>query len=566
MTPHSDRTRAVRRERGRRLAIATACAIALLQPRLAVAQADRHAHDARSAGVPRLGTVVFPTSGIARAQTSFVRGISFLHSFHYEEAAKAFQAAERADSTFALPYWFEAFTHSHLLWSEDDPKAASAVLARLGLTPQARLARAATARERAYGAAIEAFFADTTTEVRTRVFADSMRSLTRRYPDDLEAAAFTALALMLAIDQHAFPPETANARAKQMVECAQHVFEASPNHPGAAHYLIHVSDLDPSFTRTALPAARAYARIAPDASHALHMPSHVFLRLGMWDEVAASNERSWAASRREMARDHLSSADLDSHSLLFLSYAYLESGRWRAARALVDSARRVIGIADLSAASHVDGRYAVAKLSFLTAAETGRWNDAVLQPRAPGSPQNEREQFFRLTSDYSRFVIQGMRGDTAALAAGAATFRARSDSVGGTLPILDFMASEMDGMLAEARGDQSRAIERFSHAGLFEDHLPLVGPPPFVSARQLLGALYLKAGQPDSAAAQFERVLTNAPNRSAALLGLARAHVATGDRDAAVKAYSRLLANWRRADADLPALAEVRAGASGRSR
>jgi len=284
----------------------------------------------------------------------------------------------------------------------------------------------------------------------------------------------------------------------------------------------------------------------------------------MWDDVAASNERSWAASRREMARDHLSGADLDSHSLLFLSYSYLESGRWRAARALVDSARRVIGTADVTAASHVDGRYAVSALSFLAAAETGRWNDAVLQPTAQAPPQNEREQSFRLTGDYSRVVIQGMRGDTAALAAGAGAFRARSDSARGTLPILDFMASGIEGMLAEARGDRSRAIERFAHAGAFEDGLPQVGPPRFVSPRQLLGALYLKAGQADSAAAQFERVLTNAPNRSDALLGLARARVATGDRDAAVKAYSRLLANWRRADADLPALAEVRAGASGR--
>jgi tetratricopeptide (TPR) repeat protein len=293
------------------------------------------------------------------------------------------------------------------------------------------------------------------------------------------------------------------------------------------------------------------------------MPSHVFIRLGMWDDVAASNERSWAASRREMVRDRLSGADLDSHSLLFLSYAYLESGRWRAARALVDSARRVIGNADLSAASHVDGRYAVSALSFLAAAETGRWNDAVLQPAAPGPPQNDRERFFRVTGDYSRVVIQGMRGDTAALAAGAATFRAGSDSAGGALPIFDYMASEIEGMLAEGRGDQSRAIERFAHAGEFEDHLPQVGPPPFVFARELLGALYLKSGQADSAAAQFERALTNAPNRSAALLGLARARVAIGDREAAAKAYSRLLANWRRADADLPALAEVRAGASG---
>jgi hypothetical protein len=257
-----------------------------------------------------------------------------------------------------------------------------------------------------------------------------MRGLTTRYPDDLEAAAFTSLALMLAIDEDAFPSDTMKVRAKQMVERAEHVFKANPNHPGAAHYLIHVSDLDPSFSTSALPAARAYARIAPDASHALHMPSHVFLRLGLWDEVASSNEQSWAASRREMARDKLSGAELDSHSLRFLAYAYLEGGRWSAARALADSARRVIGNADVYGASHVDTRYTISDLTFLDAAETGRWNDAVLPPVAQGPPQNPRERFFATSAEYARVVIQAMRGDTAALAAGAAAFRSRANAAG----------------------------------------------------------------------------------------------------------------------------------------
>jgi len=187
MARHIDPPCSIRRRCVRRLARTTALALAL-QAHPLVAQPDTHAHDARGEGAPRLGTVAFPTSGNALAQASFLRGIAFLHSFHYEEAAKAFQAAERADTAFALPYWFEAFTHSHPLWGEDDPKAARQVLTRLGPTPQARLERAATPRERAYGAAIEAFFADTSMEVRARAFADSMRSLTSLYPDDLEAA------------------------------------------------------------------------------------------------------------------------------------------------------------------------------------------------------------------------------------------------------------------------------------------------------------------------------------------------------------------------------------------
>src|SRR5690349_2537569 len=213
-----------------------------------------------------------------------------------------------------------------------------------------------------------------------------------------------------------------------MLERAEFVFRMSPNHPGAAHYLIHVSDIDPSFTQRSLPAARVYARIAPDASHALHMPSHVFIRLGLWDEVASSNERSWAASRREMARDQLSGADLDAHSLQFLAYAYLESGRWKAARALLDTARRVIGDADVSGALHVDGRYAVSELSFLVAAETGAWKDVVLPP-SPRPPVNQRDQGFQITSAYARAVTLGMQSDTASLASAATIMRARADSM-----------------------------------------------------------------------------------------------------------------------------------------
>jgi tetratricopeptide (TPR) repeat protein len=528
------------------------------------AQSTEHAHGGKGEGPARLGTVVFATSARPSAQAAFVRGIAFLHSFHYEEAAKAFQDAERSDTAFALPYWFEAFTHSHMLWGEDDPAAARAVLARLGPTPAQRLARAATAREREYGAAIEAFYADTTIEGRTRAFADSMRSLTSHYPADLEAAAFASLGLMMAIDQGAYPAEDRPPRSAQMIELAERVFVASPNHPGAAHYLIHVSDLDLSFTTRSLPAARAYARIAPDASHALHMPSHVFLRLGLWDEVATSNERSWAASRREMARDHLSGADLDSHSLKFLAYAYLEGGRWRAARALVDSARNVIGSADLSAGAHVDGRYALSELTFLAAMETGRWSDAVLPPVPTAPPQNQREQSFVLSAEYGRVVVLAMRGDTAALAEGAAAFRKRADAGLGPVRFLDFLAAELEGLLARARNDRSRAIERLTHAGELQDHAALVGPPSFLVARELLGAIYLDAGSPDSAAAQFERVLANQPNRSASLLGLARARRARGDSTGAAQAYAKLLANWRRADPDVPGLAEVRAGARAR--
>jgi len=261
----------------------------------------------------RLGTVHFPTSGSPAAQREFIRGIALLHSFTYEAAARAFGDAERADEKFALPYWFEALTHSPILWGIDDAPAAREVLARLGPTANERLAKAATPRERAYGAAVEAFFADADLATRLRGFADSMVVLARRDTTDREASAFASLAQQMYLGHATVPQPEYDARLADAIRFATRVFNANPQHPGAAHYLIHLSDvhpgplspslalqpdlaLQPTLAQTVLPAAYAYARIAPDAEHAQHMPSHVFLKLGFWDEQVASNERAWHAS------------------------------------------------------------------------------------------------------------------------------------------------------------------------------------------------------------------------------------------------------------------------------
>jgi len=529
------------------------------------AQEMEHRHAARPAEGSRLGTVAFPNSGAPGAQAPFVRGIALLHSFEYDDAAAAFQQAERADPAFALPYWFEAFTHSHLLWGEDDSDSARAVLRRLAPTPEARLARAATARERSYGAAIEAFFADTTEAVRARAFADSMTALAGRDSSDLEASAFAALGSLLALSSGGYARDQRQAAEARAIDLASRVFRLEPQHPGAPHYLIHVTDLDPSFATRALPAARAYSRIAPESEHALHMPSHVFLPLGLWDDVASSNERAWAASRHYVAEHHLSGADLDFHSLWFLEYAYLQQGRWRAARALLDTTRAVLAGADLAGAEHVDAQYARAQLAALYAGETGRWSAAVAPPSTPATFANHREMFFALDAEQSRLVAAAGRGDTAALAAGAGALRAHADSM-DMPPMKRWMnmnALKLEALVARGRGQNERAIELAREASEIEDLYPPVGPAALPVARELLGELLLAGGHAAEAAQQYELVLTHLPNRSAALLGLARARAATGDSSAATQAYRRLLASWHAADGDLPALPEVRRGARG---
>ena len=276
----------------RALPFVVAALFAVAGPAALLSQEPPHAHGAEG---HRLGTVDFPNSGAAAAQEPFLRGIAFLHSFEYTDAAEAFREAQQADPGFALAFWGEALTNTQLLWGVDDPDAAREALGRLAPSPESRLALAGTEFERDLGAAVEAFFANDETTARARAFADSLRALAARDPHP-EAAAFASLAIQMALAEGAYPEAEGVSLREEAIALADRVFRANPDHPGAAHYLIHAYD-DPELAPRGLEAARAYASIAPDAEHALHMPSHIFLQVGLWDDTAASNERAWAASR-----------------------------------------------------------------------------------------------------------------------------------------------------------------------------------------------------------------------------------------------------------------------------
>src|SRR5688572_22606440 len=199
---------------------------------------ERHTHRPGDHSAP-LGTVAFANSGAAAAQAPFLRGLALLHSFEYDEAAEAFRAAQAADAGFAMAFWGEAVTYSHLLWGEDDPDAARRALTRLAPSRDARLAKAKTAREQAYGAAVEALFVDGDLSTRVRGFAEAMRLVSARYPDDLDAAAFTSLALMFAGQVGQLPLDQRQTARADAITFAQRVFAADPSHPGGVHYLIH---------------------------------------------------------------------------------------------------------------------------------------------------------------------------------------------------------------------------------------------------------------------------------------------------------------------------------------
>lgn len=535
--------------------ISLSAALAMVLVSSALSAQERHSHPP-SPGL-KLGTVNFPNSGKPAAQESFLRGVALLHSFEYEEAAEQFRAAQKADPAFALAYWGEALTYIHPLWGEDDAVGARAALARLGATRDARIGKAPTPRERAYGAAVEALFADADLKTRARGFAEGMRQVVTSFPNDPEAAAFASLALMFVAGNGQLEPEARRQASRDAVSFAERIFKEDPEHPGGAHYLIHATD-NPELAPRGLTAARRYAEIAPDAEHALHMPSHIFVQLGLWHDVVASNERAWAASRAEIVARKLPNSELSFHALQWLQYGYLQAGRFSDARKSIDTAREVLKGEDVTKAAASDARYTVGALEFQHAANTAAWSGDVCRlalPSGPGANESDRERSFRIQATYHAVVAAAMCGRPEVLAAA----RARTENP------KDFAIVALRRALHHAELLSYIAGKPVSNVDALLVDPPLtpapVGPPTTLRVEELIGEARLMAGRVAQAIAVYEQALQLTPNRSSALLGLARAHRAAGNRAAAAEAYRRLLENWRNADADLPALREAREAA-----
>ena len=517
---------------------------------------ERHVHHG-SGEVAGLGAVSFANTGNAAAQAPFHRGLALLHSFEYEEAAEAFRAAQKADAAFAMAYWGEALTYAHLLWGEDDVAGARAALARLGPDRGSRLAKAGSPRERAFGDAIEALFVEADQPARVRGFAAATRALAERYPDDLDAVAFAALAAMFGGYQ---PGPDGGATGPSAIDYAERVFKANPKHPGGAHYLIHACD-NPAFAARGLEAARRYAEIAPDAEHALHMPSHIFVQLGMWPETIASNIRSWDASAKAVEARKLTNADLSFHALHYQQYAELQLGKYAASRGAIAKVQKALAAVDLAAGMHVDARYALSELAFQHAANSGEWTKEICG--LIGAPKGSvppgaigRDSAFRARTEYHAAVASVMCGDADTALASLRARASASQPTDASTRLLPQALRHAE-LLAYLAGSAPPKDLETLLADAPATPAP-VGPPPTLRTDELLGAARLKAGRAREAVAAYARALQQTPNRSATLLGLARARHAAGDAAGAADAYRKVADNWRDADANLPALQEVR--------
>src|SRR5207302_1534316 len=344
--------------------ISTLAALIVAVPLAAQAPGEHDGH------TQQLGRVRFATSCHAAARTEVERGVAYLHSFWYEKAAETFAAAAAADSGCAMAFWGQAMSLLHPLWT---PPPSADARAALGVIDRG-LARAKTTRERGYLDAIRAYYADydrTDPKARLVRYALAMDSVRRRSPSDTEAAIFYALAL-IAVGQ-ANATDTTFTYQKRADSILEPLFRREPRHPGLAHYLIHTNDV-PQLAAHGLYAARRYAEIAPDVPHAQHMPSHIFTRLGAWDDAIASNTRSAAAARAyEVERGLTAMWDQRTHALDYLTYAYLQQGRDTAARRV--AAEAAAAPAGFPAGS-LPHEYAGAAIPARVALERSAWDEA----------------------------------------------------------------------------------------------------------------------------------------------------------------------------------------------
>ena len=497
----------------------------------------------------------------------FDRALALLHNFWYSRALEAFREVSRDDPECAMAYWGEAMTYNHPLW--DAPSAADETAA-WGLVQKGMMAKEASAREQLYLSAVAALFKDAGAGpklARDERYRDSMATAFARFQDD-ETKLFYGLAILGTIREGTKGFDNQMQAAKLFEE----VYANDPNHPGVLHYLIHAYD-DPVHAEQGLPAARSYAKAAAAVPHALHMPSHIFTRLGYWDESAATNERAWQVSESDVRRAGEPGALRDFHSLNYLEYAYLQLGRYRDARRTLDiiaaqfdalpENKTAVDTADLQA-RHVRGRtiYALPDrvvygyFDMLTrfAVEIGDWDMAGKIPLLVPS-----RDFLATKLQLEAMAAAAHKNATAAKVAAEKLDGLAQEN--GQHPfvqqIIMMQAKEAQAFAAMASGNADEAIAKMKQAVAIEDAIDTLSQPPYpvIPAQELFGELLMELDRPADAQEQFIQALKRTPNRPKAIYGIAQAAEATGHQEIAKQRYEEFLTLWEKADRDRPEVA-----------
>lgn len=532
------------------------CALAALMSVAIVRAQDMHRHDPAE----RLGQVNFPVSCSAAAQKQFNHALALLHSFQYQEAEKAFSEVGATDPNCAMSYWGVAMSNYHPLWvpptATDLQKGAAAI-------ERARVLNTRTQRERDYIGALEMFYKDAGKldhRTRARAYEQAMKQVYVRYPKDDEAAIFYALAL----NERALVGEEKDylENKKKAGEILNQVLPKEPNHPGIVHYLIHSYDV-PKLAYLALPAARSYARIAPSSSHAVHMPSHIFTRLGLWQESVQSNIASAAIAREKVAKTKPGWASQDQlHALDYLSYAYLQGAQDQKAKGVLDEANSLSQVDQevfqaAFAWSAIPARYAL---------ERHRWDEAAALTLHPTAFPWERFRFAEANIYFARAVGAARSGKAAAarqeierLAAIQKTLSEIKIGYDWATQV-EIQRQTATAWLAHAEGKNDEALRIMRAAADLEDATEKhpVTPGAILPAREMLGDLLLEVNEATLALKEYETALEKSPNRFNSLYGAAQAAELSGDRKKARAYYEKLAALCDQSDGSRPELQKAK--------
>jgi dipeptidyl aminopeptidase/acylaminoacyl peptidase/tetratricopeptide (TPR) repeat protein len=518
-----------------------------LNPHAAAAPA---ATASASASSDQFGKVNFPTSCTAQVQPTIEIGVAQMHSFQYQQVKQTFAEAAQQDPHCAMAQWGKAMSLYYQLWEFPSPETLTE--GRADIAEAQKLATApgaATNRERGYIAAAAAFYIDDSKlshTARAQSYSAAMERLHADSPNDPEAAAFYALSLisLAELDSDAL------ANRKKAIGILDPLFHAEPDNPGPAHYLIHAADT-PALASQALEAARAYAKIAPDSSHAIHMPSHIFRRLGLWQESIASNLAA-ASSAAHSIEMHMAESHYEFHPMDFLDYSYLQSGQETKARHLVEELKSVPGATE----DQITEEQAL--FSARNALELHQWKEAASLPVSKLLLEKQGDTYLARAIGAARIGdLESARSDTKKLVESNAIREDKAKKRGETIPAgKNISQSEAEAWLAYAEGKHEAAIDEMRSAGERES---AVGETPVAQpAREMLGDMFLELKRPADALAAYKAALKIWPNRFDSVYGAARAAQSAGNASEA-RDYFAKLTEISGPGADRPELREAQA-------
>ena len=527
-----------------------------------------------------VGNVTFPITCAPDVQSDFARGVALLHSFFYEEARRVFTSVAERDPKCAMAQWGIAMTWWHPIWTPPTPDAMRAGKAAI---EKAMAMNAATDRERGFITALNTYYntAESSSAAlvgqschgpvgpRDRVMAyeKAMRQLRDKYPNDFEVQTFYAFAVLSV--GYATPNDTNLSKQREAAGILEKLWKQNSNHPGVVHYLIHSYDY-PQFAQRGLAAAKSYDSIAPWVPHALHMPSHIFTRLGMWDESIAANRASAEASRAYAAMRHRDATEAEElHAFDYMAYSYLQEARDAEAKEIVDvvaKVRKTNPELEFSAA------YALAAIPTRYAFERNDWVAAATLP-IPNVPHWSSFPFMEALIEYGHALGRAHTGDLDGAQKAIARMQQLRDATKDTK--FDYFKSHLDlqmqaasARLAVSEGKKKEAIDMLRRAADAEDILGKhpVSPGAFVPIREQLGSLLLEMGQPKEAQREFEAALKIYPGRFRGLYGAAQAAEQAGDNENASRYYTKLAAQTTKAGGSRDELNHVREFLSAKAR